>query len=143
MNAYKITEAVKTYLHDKTKDKTDPLFGVSIETDVYKQSENCLPFILIEGNSSKLITNKQGFVQEYVHNIEITCAVKAEREEKTGSRGKIVLLAEETVKALNGLQDYRFRIIPREILYGEVLIGSLKCSAAKLINEVKTFFIDE
>jgi hypothetical protein len=140
MNAYEIIESVKSHLADTVKVKGNQLYGVCIETDPYRQLENNLPFILIEESNSVLTTNQQGYVYEYLHSIELTCAVKADKEEY---KKKVANLAENTVKELYKISDFRFKIIPKEMIPGEVIIGSLKCSAVKIIIEVKTYFIDE
>jgi hypothetical protein len=51
-------------------------------------------------------------------------------------------LTEYVIKAIAGLVDSRYRIIPQEIIPGEVIIGSLKCSAARIVIEVKTLFME-
>lgn len=143
MNVYEIIELIKSHLTCAVKEKGSPLHSVYIGTDPYEQLENNLPFILIEDNNSVLIANQQGYVYEYLHSMELTCVVKADKEERGEYKKKAVILAESTVKELQKISDFRFKIIPTEMVPGEVIIGSLKCSAVKIIIEVKTYFIDE
>ena len=141
MNAYEIIELIKIQLALAGKDRNNLLYGINIETDPYRELGNCVPFILIEENASILITNQQGYVYEYLHSIELTCAVKAAKEERSEYKKRATALAENTVKEIGKLSDVRFRIFPKEMIPGEVIIGGLKCSAVKIVIEVKTLFM--
>jgi hypothetical protein len=143
MNVYEIIKLIKTHLAAAAKERSASLYGAYIETDPYRQLENSLPFILIEDNNSALAANQQGYVYEYLHSIDLTCVVKADKEERDEYKRKAVNLAECTVKELQKISDFRFKIIPKEMVPGEVIIGSLKCSAIKITIEVRTLFIED
>lgn len=143
MNIIEIIELIRDHFVSAAKEKQSMLFSVNIETDPYKQLENRLPFILIEDEGSKLTANQQGYVYEYLHTIDLTCVVKADKEERGGYKMKAALLAVCAVKELSRISDFRINVIPKEMVPGELIIGSLKCSAVKITIEVKSLFIDE
>lgn len=55
---------------------------------------------------------------------------------------KVIMLAENVMNALGKLSDFRYKIIPKETIPGDVIIGSLKCCAVRIVLEVKTLFSD-
>lgn len=139
---FEISGILFNHLNLLCGDKLNPLYGVSIETDPYKQIESSTPFILIEENMSRLITNPQGYVYEYLHLIDLTCVVSAQNITRDKYFKKVTGIAEQVIQALGGLNDSGYRIIPKEIIPGEVIIGGMKCSAVKISIEVKTLFME-
>jgi hypothetical protein len=142
MNIFKTIDIIYTHLNSRCRDKGNPLYGINIETDPYKQLEACIPFVLIEENISKFITNPQGCVYEYQHLIDLTCVVSSHNQNREKCFQKVSEIAENIVAALGNLADCRFRIIPKETIPGEVIIGSLQCSAVRISIEVKTLFVE-
>jgi len=140
MNIFEMIEIIKDYLNLKCKDRNNPLYGIKIEIDPFKQLETSVPFILIEENSSKLITNPQGYVYEYLHAIDLTCVISCNNKNREKYFMEVTGIAENTLKVMGELSDSRYRIIPKEAIPGEVIIGSMKCSAVRISIEVKTLF---
>lgn len=143
MNSLKVLGIIKQSLIRSAGENNSLLRGVSVETDPYRQLENRLPFVLIEEGATLLITNPQGSILEYLHTLEITCAVNAAGKERNEYKTNAALLADNCLKTICAVSDYRLKIIPKEMYAGEMIAGSAKCSGVKMIIEVKSLFIDE
>jgi hypothetical protein len=143
MKAIEVTEILKKEIANAGLEAGSPLRGVNVETDPYAQLENILPFVLIEEGTTQIITNPQGFITEYLHSIDVTCAVNTANEERGIYKRKTSVLAEGILNVLMNISDYRIKLFPREIKPGDVQIGSIGCSAVKLTIEVRTLFKDE
>ena len=143
MNGFEAGKMIKECLSAAASVKGNSLYGIAVENDPYMELEKRLPFILVEECGSAIITNPQGCPVEYLHTIELTCAVKGEGIKRDEYRMKSFSTAESAVNELQKLSVYGCGIFPREMTPGEVIIGSLKCSAVKLTVEIKTLFNDD
>jgi len=143
MKAIEVTEILKREITKAGIETGSPLRGIKVETDPYVQLENILPFVLVEEGTTQIITNPQGFITEYLHTFDLTCAVYAATEERGIYKRKTAEMAEGILTVLMDISDYRLKIFPREMKCGDVQIGSAGCSAAKLTIEVRTLFKDE
>lgn len=54
MNICEIIEIIGNHLNSISKDKTSSVYGISIETDPYKQLETSVPFVLVEEKHIKV-----------------------------------------------------------------------------------------
>lgn len=143
MNIYEVTEAVKARFEEESVIKGNPLFGTKIEIDPYKKLENSIPFIMIEGINSMVKTNPEGYATEFVHTLELTLVVNAAREKRESYKTKASELASCIIGEVCKINDYRLKIFPVKVEYGEIMVGSMKCSAAKITIELKTLFFEE
>ena len=138
MNIIDTINIIENSLIAGTQDKNFPLYKICVEKDPFAQLENKLPFILIEQDKSKLVTNPQGYAYEYIHSLSLFCVTGAGKEKRDVYTFRAMQIAEGAIELLSGLNDHRLRIIPDEIVTGEVIVGSAKCYGAKILIDIKT-----
>ncbi len=142
MNIYGTTEEIKKYLISETVKSGSGLKGFSVEDNPYIPLEIRVPFILLEGIESAVAAGGDGYPCEYFHSIEASVVVSGSEENILQFRIKAAEAAEEVIRLLAVLRDYRMKITPKEMTAGELMIGSLKCTGMKIVFEVRTLFTE-
>jgi hypothetical protein len=130
MDIYQTIEFIAEKIKEDQKQKSDPLYGISIETDPYTELSKLVPVVLIEAERTELITHE--------HIISFTQIVSAQTSGHKEFKSKVTLLTKKVIDKLLTINSIDISPRhPQQVFYSEIMIGSLKCSAATFDAVVK------
>lgn len=142
MNIFNTIKTVKSILEAKALTDSKGQ-AVTIFDDPDNKMEDSTPFIFItEGGDSEFINSPNGTVREYLHHLEISGFVDANKEKYDDFMTEASNLGKAVVDALQGDVEYDLRFIPKKIHVGQVLVGSLKCAGALSFVDVLTDYTE-
>lgn len=124
MNIYDSVIEIKTKLAAK---------GLTAEVDPYKEVDP--PYVLIEAERSTGVEYEAGCsIITGFHTVTISCITSAQNTDFTTHKHD---LADQVTNVLSYLTELTtVTVKPLEVTYGELMIGSLRCTGAVITCEV-------